>query len=187
MLLDRCHLLQQNLFSGLIPSSIFSLQYLVRLNLADNNFSGEISPSFNNLSRLGTLYLQNNSLTGGPLLSCNGTTKKKKKEKKEKTQSWAEVRGRGRGIGGIGGWGQWGWGVSGMSPWGRITALLRNDSKSLILLIGWLPAAISVVFMFTIRPIKVVRQPNEVRLFYHFLFVSMGLALFLLAITVVEN
>ncbi|XP_059653442.1 uncharacterized protein LOC132300414 [Cornus florida] len=62
-----------------------------------------------------------------------------------------------------------------------------NDSKSLILLVAWLPAAISVVFVNTIRTIKVVKQPNELRVFYHFLYASIFLAVLLMIMTIIQN
>ncbi|XP_051130987.1 probable inactive receptor kinase At5g58300 [Andrographis paniculata] len=55
--------LQNNAFSGDIPSSGFSPQ-LVVLNLSFNTLAGNIPPEFQKLSRLTALSLRNNSLSG---------------------------------------------------------------------------------------------------------------------------
>ncbi|XP_059430247.1 uncharacterized protein LOC132163886 [Corylus avellana] len=63
-----------------------------------------------------------------------------------------------------------------------------GDSTSLILLTAWLPALISVVVMYTIREKEVkIRQPNEVKVFYQFLYLSAALAVFLMTITLVQK
>ncbi|XP_010543563.1 PREDICTED: protein NUCLEAR FUSION DEFECTIVE 4-like [Tarenaya hassleriana] len=66
-------------------------------------------------------------------------------------------------------------------------SIYRDDSKSLILLIAWLPAAISVVFVYTIRAMKISSHPNELKVFYQYLWISIVLALTLMALTVAQK
>ncbi|XAR52325.1 hypothetical protein NMG60_11020320 [Bertholletia excelsa] len=66
-------------------------------------------------------------------------------------------------------------------------AIYGNDAKSLILLIGWLPAVISIIFIFSIKPMKPSRHPNEVKVFYEYLYISVVLALCLMALTIAEK
>ncbi|OIV90355.1 hypothetical protein TanjilG_00565 [Lupinus angustifolius] len=66
-------------------------------------------------------------------------------------------------------------------------AFYGENSKSLILLIAWLPAAISIFFLPTVRVLSIVSQPKEIKVFYKLLYVSLGVAGFLMVLIVIQN
>ncbi|MCD7465919.1 hypothetical protein HAX54_002134 [Datura stramonium] len=78
-------------------------------------------------------------------------------------------------------------GLSGAIMTQLYLAVYGNDAQSLILLIAWLPTVLPVVFVYTIREMKVVRQPNQQTVFYYCLLISIVLALFLMVMTLIEK
>ncbi|KAK7826942.1 protein nuclear fusion defective 4 [Quercus suber] len=66
-------------------------------------------------------------------------------------------------------------------------AFYGDNSKAIILLIAWLPPIIGLVFLPTIRVMKIVQQPSEVKIFYNFLYISLGLAGSLLVRIILQN
>ncbi|RDX96258.1 Protein NUCLEAR FUSION DEFECTIVE 4, partial [Mucuna pruriens] len=69
-------------------------------------------------------------------------------------------------------------------------AIYGNDSESLILLVAWFPAAISVVFACVIRVMKVgtsTKKSIEPKIIYQFLFASVTLALVIMAMLIAQR
>ncbi|KAH1045871.1 hypothetical protein J1N35_036655 [Gossypium stocksii] len=66
-------------------------------------------------------------------------------------------------------------------------AIYGNDSKSLILLIGWFPAAISLVFVYNIRTMKISTHPNETKVLHEYLGIATVLALLIMVLTIAQK
>ncbi|KAK7285000.1 hypothetical protein RJT34_19755 [Clitoria ternatea] len=63
-----------------------------------------------------------------------------------------------------------------------------HNPQALILLIAWLPAAVSFLFLPTIRILNTTQQTtHNNKVFYNLLYISLGLALFLMVLIVIQN
>ncbi|XP_022641623.1 protein NUCLEAR FUSION DEFECTIVE 4 isoform X1 [Vigna radiata var. radiata] len=66
-------------------------------------------------------------------------------------------------------------------------ALYGDDSKFLIFLMAWLPIAAVFLFLPVIRIHKTVQQPNDTKVLYRFLYLTLVLAGFLMFVTLVQQ
>ena len=66
-------------------------------------------------------------------------------------------------------------------------AIYGNDSTSMILLIGWLPSVISIVFLTTLRPMKASTHPRVLNVLYQNMYVTVGLAAFLMGLIIAQK
>ncbi|MCO5571819.1 hypothetical protein L7F22_025567 [Adiantum nelumboides] len=66
-------------------------------------------------------------------------------------------------------------------------ALYGEDTRGVILLIGWMPSLVTLLFMAFIRPIKPAYDKREKRNFYYFLYLALLLAAFLMIAIILEN
>ncbi|XP_059441745.1 uncharacterized protein LOC132174047 [Corylus avellana] len=79
-------------------------------------------------------------------------------------------------------------GLSGATMSQLYHGIYGNDAKDLILLCAWLPASVSIIFMFTIRNIaKIGRQPHELKAFLNIFYLTILLALFLMVVILLEK
>ncbi|KAG0464938.1 hypothetical protein HPP92_019102 [Vanilla planifolia] len=68
------------------------------------------------------------------------------------------------------------------------TAFYGDDSKSLVLLVAWLPAAVSIVFVYTIRIIEPkTGSAQSTKPFYYFLYLTVALGGYLMIVIIVEK
>ncbi|KAM5555892.1 protein NUCLEAR FUSION DEFECTIVE 4-like [Rosa sericea] len=66
-------------------------------------------------------------------------------------------------------------------------AFYGDDTKSFTLFVAWLPSTLSLIFLRTIRIMPVIPSKNDRNVLHKFFFISLGLAMFLLVIIIVEQ
>ncbi|KAG2674455.1 hypothetical protein I3760_13G136400 [Carya illinoinensis] len=65
--------------------------------------------------------------------------------------------------------------------------IFPNDPRGLILVTAVFPTLFYLAFMFTIRTVEAERQPNELRVFLKFFYLTIVLALFLMVVNLLEK
>ncbi|CAN6439352.1 unnamed protein product [Victoria cruziana] len=66
-------------------------------------------------------------------------------------------------------------------------AIYGHNPEGLILLIAWLPAVNSMLFLPVIRIMKPDRQKNELKVFYSFLYIALALAAYLMLMIILQR
>ncbi|KAL5577526.1 hypothetical protein UlMin_019225 [Ulmus minor] len=66
-------------------------------------------------------------------------------------------------------------------------AFYGDETVNLLLFLAWLPSVLCFVFLGSIRIKKVVRQTDELKVFYKFLYISLGLAGFIMVMIVLQK
>ncbi|XP_057443370.1 uncharacterized protein LOC130735349 [Lotus japonicus] len=66
-------------------------------------------------------------------------------------------------------------------------AFFENDSKSMILLMAWLPTATALIFLPVIKNHRSIQQPNDSKVFHRLIYLILVLAGFLMIIIVVQK
>ncbi|XP_038895748.1 uncharacterized protein LOC120083912 [Benincasa hispida] len=63
----------------------------------------------------------------------------------------------------------------------------HDDPANLVLLFAWLPSTVTLLLFTSIRPIRIRKHPEELKVFYHLLYVSIIIALFILFLTLAQK
>ena len=66
-------------------------------------------------------------------------------------------------------------------------AICGNDSKSLVLLIAWLPRIVCIIFLQTVRILKDGHRKLELRVLFSFVYMSLALAVYLMIMIIVQK
>ncbi|XP_038895745.1 uncharacterized protein LOC120083909 [Benincasa hispida] len=63
----------------------------------------------------------------------------------------------------------------------------HQDPINLVLLLSWLPSIICFLFFLSFRTIKARKHPQELKVFFHLLYVSITMAVFILFLTITQK
>ncbi|XP_023521326.1 protein NUCLEAR FUSION DEFECTIVE 4-like [Cucurbita pepo subsp. pepo] len=63
----------------------------------------------------------------------------------------------------------------------------HNDPSNLVFLFAWLPSLLILILFPSIRPIRIRKHPDELKVFYQLLYVSILLAIFILFLTIAQK